>query len=218
MNSWMPDKTDVREVFDSIADSFSKTRQGGWSEVDGYIGELEGGELALDVGCGNGRYMEYLDERFSRVVGVDFSFNLLRYVSTGYAVLGDAEYLPVRDEIVDFCLYIATLHHIPGRESRNNTLSEIYRVLEPGGYVFLSVWAIEHKRFDGMRDEIRANDGDIYVPWRSGDLEETYQRYYHIFTEDELRDELGDSSLEIVDITNSSGNYFAELRKSRENI
>jgi len=206
------DKSDekhrLRETFDSIASSFDETRQEPWEDVREFVEGQEGG-LALDLGCGNGRHLGLLRERFTVAVGLDFSLSMLELCS-GATVRGDLTCLPFGDSCADAVLCIAAVHHLPSREERLEALEEMARVLRPEGEALVSVWAIEHPKFDGERDEIRASDGDVYVPWKRGDEER--DRYYHIHERDEFEALVANSVLK-GDVWESDGNYYAHLRR-----
>ncbi|MDZ7689531.1 MAG: methyltransferase domain-containing protein [Halobacteriales archaeon] len=204
------EKHRLRETFDAIASSFDETRQEPWEDVEEFVEGREGA-LALDLGCGNGRHLDLLRERFSVAVGMDFSRAMLR-ICDGAVVRGDLCALPFRDGHADTVLCIAALHHLPSREERLAALDEIARVLRPSGDALVSVWAIEHPKFDGERDEIRASGGDVHVPWRRGDEER--DRYYHIHEREEFESLVADSSLE-GSVWESEGNYYARLHPRR---
>lgn len=199
------EKKRLRRVFDEIAEEFSESRDEPWREVVDWVEDVDGG-LVLDLGCGNGRHMPALQRRFDRVVGVDFSRELLRRAGReGVVVQGDVARLPFRDSVADAVLYVAALHHLPSHEERLESLDEVGRVLRRGGRALVSVWAIEHGCFDGVRSEIRARDGDYYVGW--GD----YDRYYHVFDRRGFESLLGESGLRVEDVRLVGGNYYAEL-------
>lgn len=203
------EKHRLRETFDAIASSFDETRREPWEDVREFVEEQEGC-LALDLGCGNGRHLRVLRERFDAVVGIDFSRSMLE-LCDGAVVRGDLCALPFRDSCADTVLCIAALHHLPSRPERIAALDEIGRVLRDDGDALVSVWAIEHPKFDGERDEIRASDGDVYVPWKRGDEER--DRYYHIHERDGFEALVTDSSLE-GRVWESDGNYYACLRRA----
>jgi len=208
------EKRGLRAVFDEIADDFSRTRRRPWPEIETFVGDVPGGDLALDIGCGNGRNVPLLLGTCSRVVGVDFSRELLAIARTDHPdaafVCGDGTHLPITADVADVALCVAVLHHLPSTEARAALLAELDRVLAPGGRALLSVWAIEHSAFDGERDEIRANDNDTYVPWTDDDGT-THDRFYHIFEREELRSLLDASPLEIERLDLHNGNYYARL-------
>lgn len=197
----------LRETFDAIATSFDETRDEPWEDVREFV-ESKEGAVALDLGCGNGRHLDLLRKEFEMAVGLDFSLSMLQLCDAP-VVSGDLCALPFRDGCADVVLCVAALHHLPTRDERLAALDEIARVLRASGETLISVWAIEHPKFDGERDEIRASGGDVYVPWRRG--EEERERYYHIHERDEFEALVADSVLE-GEVWESDGNYYALLR------
>jgi ubiquinone/menaquinone biosynthesis C-methylase UbiE len=104
-----------------------------------------GAEL-LDVGCGNGRYFPYFEDRDARVVGVDlFPGMLAAAARRGRAslVAATAVRLPFADESFD----VVCLNHMLGFVSdRTGALRTAHRVLRPGGTVALTLNTREHSR------------------------------------------------------------------------
>ena len=208
---------DPQSTYDRIATHFSKTREYAWPEVESFLADRSG-DLALDVGCGNGRHTEALAARTEAAVGVDLSRGLLdeavdRARDRGFAdatafVHGDAAALPVRDGTADLAVYVATLHHLSPRDARIGSLNELARVLAPDGVALVSAWSTAHDRFD--RDE----GFDTTVDWTlpSG---ETVPRYYHIYSPAEFETDLGESALETRRTELSSGNCYAEVGPER---
>ena len=201
----------VGGTYDRIASHFARTREYPWPEVESFL-EGRSGELGLDLGCGNGRHAEPLAERTERVVGVDVSGNLLReaidrarrrgYEGAFTAVLGDAAALPLRRDVVEVAVYVAALHHLRPRERRVASLSELARVLTPGGRALVSAWSTESDRFD------RSGGFDTEVDWTLPGGR-TVPRFYHIYDPDEFRADLDASALRTVDAFVSSGNCYA---------
>ena len=208
---------DPQSTYDRIATHFSKTREYAWPEVESFLADRSG-DLALDVGCGNGRHTEALAARTEAAVGVDLSRGLLdeavdRARDRGFAdatafVHGDAAALPVRDGAADLAVYVATLHHLSPRDARIGSLNELARVLAPDGVALVSAWSTAHDRFN--RDE----GFDTTVDWTlpSG---ETVPRYYHIYSPAEFETDLGESALETRRTELSSGNCYAEVGPER---
>jgi SAM-dependent methyltransferase len=208
------EKRGVRRVFDEIADDFARTRQRPWPEIETFVEDVPAGDVALDIGCGNGRNVPLLLGACSRVVGIDFSRKLLAIAHTDNPeasfVCGDGTNLPITGGVADVVLCVAMLHHLPSAAERAALLDELGRVLAPGGRALLSVWAIEHPAFDGERAEIRANDNDTYVPWTDDDGS-THDRFYHIFEQEELQALLDASPLGVERLDLRNGNYYARL-------
>ncbi|WP_435063967.1 class I SAM-dependent methyltransferase [Halobaculum sp. EA56] len=202
-------------TYDRIAEHFSKTREHAWPEVESFL-EGRGGDVGLDVGCGNGRHCEPLRACVDRVVGVDVSGGLLgaaraRARDRGYAdgvsfVRGDAAALPVRDGRVDVAVYVAALHHLRSRERRVASLSELARVLAPGGRALVSAWSTAHDRFDADADAAAGFDTEVDWTLPGG---ETVPRFYHVYAPREFEADLADSRLRTDESFVSSGNCYA---------
>jgi len=97
----------------------------------------------LDLGTGTGRLLEALRDRAASVVAVDASPAMLeeakrRMSATGVDDvdfrLGDLGHLPLSDGEVDTVVANMVLHHAP---EPAQAVSEIYRVLRPGGTLLL---------------------------------------------------------------------------------
>ncbi|WP_313690873.1 class I SAM-dependent methyltransferase [Halorarum halobium] len=205
------ERREVAETYDRIASHFARTRRYAWPEVESFL-DGRSGQVALDVGCGNGRHSESLAERAERVVGVDVSEELIREAvdragERGYRdafapVLGDAAALPVRDDVVDVAVYVAAVHHLRPRARRVASLSELGRSLAPGGRALVSAWSTESDRFD-------AEEGfDTEVDWTLPGGR-TVPRFYHIYDPDEFRADLDASGVRTVEAFVSSGNCYA---------
>ena len=202
----------VRQTYDQIAGHFAKTRRYPWPEVESFVTAASGGDLGIDVGCGNGRHAELLADRVNRVVGVDVSVGLLgeaivRAREHGYQfepVAGDAAALPLATGCADLAVYVATLHHLPTREARINSLDELARVLALDGRALVSAWSTEHDRFD------REAGFDTTVDWTLPGGE-TVPRFYHVYDSEEFRKDIAASRLELLEFEVSSGNCYATV-------
>ncbi|MEM4780330.1 MAG: class I SAM-dependent methyltransferase [Halalkalicoccus sp.] len=205
----MDEPPSVRGTYDRIAGHFAATREYAWPEVEAFLAERTG-RVGLDVGCANGRHAEALDERTDRVVGVDVSRGLLaeardRADSRGFSidlVQGDASRPPVRDRVVDLAVYVATIHHLRGREARVRSLDELARALAPGGRGLVSAWSTAHEKFDSE------SGFDTTIDWTLPGGE-TVPRFYHIYDPAEFRAEIADSALSLDSFEISSGNCYA---------
>jgi len=206
----------VREVYDTIAEHFSKTRANPWAEVEAFLEDCPGGEWGLDVGCGNGRHLALLAERTDRATGVDASSALLGEardrLPAGRNVdlcVGDAASLPVAAGAVDVGLYVATLHHLPDRGTRRASLDELARVLAPDGRALVSAWSTAHDRFDAPAGADRGFDTTVDWTLPGG---ETVPRFYHIYALPEFEADLAASALTVAEAFVSSGNCYARVR------
>ncbi len=201
----------VRDTYDRIATHFASTREYAWPEVESFLEGREG-TVGLDLGCGNCRHAESLAPHVDRVLGVDVSRGLLetgrtRAIDRGFSVdliQGDASRLPLAADVVDVAVYVATLHHLPTRESRVASLGELARVLAPDGRALVSAWSTAHDNFD------REDGFDTTVEWTLPGGERV-DRFYHIYAPEEFEADLEASALEVVDWEISSGNCYAEV-------
>lgn len=211
----MNDHREVVRTYDRIAEHFAATREYAWPEVEAFLDDRDREvDVGLDVGCGNGRHSEALAQVADRVIGVDASVALLRVAGrrardrsfTLDRVAGDASRLPLRTDCVDLALYVATIHHLPTRDARIQSIEEIARVLDPAdGVSLVSTWSTAHERFD-------ADEGfDTTIDWTLPGGE-TVPRYYHIYSPDEFRDDLAAAGVHVEHFELSSGNCYVTIR------
>lgn len=209
----------LREVYDEIASHFSATRAYPWPEVEAFLADasVEPESLGLDVGCGNGRHSELLSEVVETAVGLDVSRGLLEEARSkmaedgwdGELLQGGAATLPLGAGTVDVAVYVATLHHLPDRETRVESLRELSRVLSDGGRALVSAWSTAHDRFDADPDTETGFETTVDWTLPGG---ETVPRFYYIYAPEEFERDMRESGLTIEDSYVSSGNCYAEVR------
>jgi SAM-dependent methyltransferase len=113
-----------------------------------FVDSLPVGSLVLNVGAGSSDYG-------SDVINLDIA------PTPGIHVVGVAEHLPFRDRVFDGIVFQAVLEHVTDSHA---ALTEIRRILRPGGSVFIEVPFIQgyhaaprdHRRFteQGLRAEL----------------------------------------------------------------
>lgn len=135
---------------------------------------LESGDRVLDVGCGLGGTLAYLNEHLDdmRLVGVNIDERQLQLCRTLKArgsnrlqwQLADACQLPFPDNSFDCVLSIEAMFHFT---SRRQFFSEVFRVLKPQGRFVATDMVIEKSLTDlqvpGFLFEAILSDG--YGPW-----------------------------------------------------
>lgn len=108
-------------------------------------------KVILDAGCGTGGNLAWL-ERYAvggKVVGLDFNNDALRFCSGRKherllrASIAD---LPFADSSIDLLTSFDVLGQLPVDGSAERAISEMYRVLKPGGVCFTRVAAYEWMR------------------------------------------------------------------------
>lgn len=189
----------TRNDYNLIAEDFSMTRGSIWPETKSLFDKyFFPGEKVLDLGCGNGRYFEYLKEKKVNYFGVDNSEKLIeiakaRYPEADFQVT-DALNLPFSDNFFDKVISIAVFHHIPSEELRISFLNEAKRILKPEGFLILTVWNWwDFRDLEGiflifkhailkLFGKSKLDFKDVFDPWA-----EKTDLYYHCFTKKELK-------------------------------
>lgn len=111
---------------------------------------IEKGDLVLDVGCGQGRHTSEICLWDCRIIGTDVnrddlkvakylvSFKLWAHQAVGIGdfAASDAQRLPFKDGVFDKVVCTEVLEHVPDHRA---ALSELIRVLKPGGLLAVSV-------------------------------------------------------------------------------
>lgn len=106
--------------------------------------------LILDLGCGAGRDLAYFAKAGFRVIGLDYSLNLLRIaktVSRQKVVLADLGMPPFAPATFDAVWALASLLHVPRYRIRT-VLSDIRGLLKPPGLFLASIREGRGERVD----------------------------------------------------------------------
>ncbi len=144
----------------------------------------------LDVGCGNGRFGQYIQQHQATVgyVGVDFSGGLLAEAQTQVKGLFYGRDLTQPGCLNDLGLFqaivcLAVLHHIPGLDNRRQLLAAMGERLERDGRLFISTWQFatnprQQRKIRpwsevGLSPE-DVEPGDYLLTWQRGELAYRY--------------------------------------------
>lgn len=190
----------------------------------------------LDVGCGNGRFGQFLDQQLPnfaiRYTGIDNSTALLKYaeeklqsttLKPQFFELDLIEQLLAKKDLVDnqsFDLVVAfgVFHHIPSFDLRNKLFQQLSALVAQNGILCISFWqflnsvklrerTIDPKTLDLDASEFEEND--YILDWRAG--EKPAHRYCHYTNNDEEIALLKQSELKVID------EYFADGATSNLN-
>jgi len=172
------------DIFNQIAPGWYNFRH--WSifrsELETLAQRWQGGKL-LNLGCAHGPDFLPFTGSF-QLYGVDFSREMIKFARkysqkfdfTVNITLADIKYLPFRAQTFDWVVSVATYHHLE-RQALPAALSELRRVLKPGGEAFITVWNHWQPRF-WLRGR------EVAVPWRKRG--KTLYRHYYLFSYPEL--------------------------------
>jgi len=205
---------DIETFYDTIADEFDKTRVRLWPCVISFLDEFQSNAEILDIGCGNGKYMNYRDD--INIKGIDISTNLIEICKKkGFDVIkAPMTDIPFTDNKFDGIICIASYHHLNNDDDRKKTLNEIYRILKPGGIAFIEVWGVIQTSPINKNAENFTKNANL-VKWTSVKTGQIFYRYYNIYSEGELDNEIKKLKPEfnIIDSGYEKGNYYIKIMK-----
>ena len=141
---------------------FYKEQRRPWRGI-GKVGDLDipSGSKVLDVGCGNGKTVGALLEMGMDVTGLDFSPSAIDQCVRAFGgkakfTIAECERMPFSDETFYAITAVHVLEHLDAIQL-SDTVSEIRRVLKPGGVVFVRSFAIGDSRAEGKESDVRGN-------------------------------------------------------------
>jgi len=194
-----PNDKKIKHVYDSIAESFYNLRQKPITNYANKLAKEWTPGLLLDVGCGVGISMLPFVKNGFECIGIDISpiqLKFARKFARKHNVkfrlkVGNVTKLPFDDNVFDYVISTAVIHHLDNKKKRLSALLELKRVLKQNGRLFISVWNYNQTRFLESKK-------DVYVPWTHKGV--VHQRYYHLFSKEELETLVKESRLKIVKI------------------
>ncbi|XP_066599582.1 alkylated DNA repair protein alkB homolog 8 isoform X2 [Prorops nasuta] len=233
----------VHKVYEEISNHFNDTRHSKWPKVANFLESLNKGELVLDVGCGNGKYLQGDPQLYK--MGCDRSSGLaqISHERGCQVLLCDCLHLPYKDSCLDAIICIAVIHHFSTKKRRISAISEMIRLLRPNGKCLIYVWAKEQKKdsvkstylkygqnkikphltcmktveqglvFPVHENRTEFTYSDMLVPWKRKGGGD-FLRYYHVFEEGELVDLCSQvPSINIKEVYYDQGNWCVILEK-----
>lgn len=207
----------LKSTYDQIADEFDSTRRYPGKEFWLFKDYIKPGSFIIDLGCGNGRFLKFLEEAAKNwqtpkfhYLGIDTNEKLLNLARKQFAhfpgesfILGDQTAIPIADNTADNIFNIRAFHHIPSWNLRLQAILEMKRVLKPNGILTITVWNLWQKKYwkELFKAIIRAiltfgsyDFNDTFIPWGKN-----YKRYYHAFTPTELNKLLSHAGFEVME-------------------
>jgi SAM-dependent methyltransferase len=210
------------QFYQTFAEDFSATRQRLQPGVVQVLDAVQLSASVLDLGCGNGQVAAYLAKRghTGSYLGLDSANNLVEIARE--LALPDAEFITrdlaapdwellLPDQVYDYVICFAVMHHIPSRELRIEFLNKVKRLLAPGGSFIHSNWQfLESQKLRervlpwetvGLSDQ-DVDEHDYLLDWRRGG---TGYRYVHYFTSAELHSLAEATGFKITGLFTSDG-------------
>ena len=205
----------TREDYNLIAPKFSGTRFDLWEELRPFKKLVKDGQNILDWGCGNGRLNFLFKDNKIKYFGLDQSEELLKFakeigegkVSFFHTATGDKHF---DDNFFDLAFLIASLHHLPDEKTRLDLLNKIYKELKPAGKIIITVWNLESDWAQSKleKDWEKMSENDFIIPWKNNKGELIVKRYYHHFSETELKDLLQRAGFKNIEMSYDSNVKF----------
>ena len=171
---------------------------------------MEVNSKVSDVGCGNGRNcLERRNElNYTGFEIVDNFIEISR--SKGIRVI-KSNILDIKspDDIYDYTMCIAVIHHLDSEERRIKSIQELIRITKPGGKILIYVWAKEQEKFSHYKNN------SIMVPWKVVKTGEVYDRFYYLFENAELETlvEKSNTDVKIIESGYQRDNYYVIIQK-----
>jgi ubiquinone/menaquinone biosynthesis C-methylase UbiE len=132
--------------FDWLAPHYDRLISSSHREIWMRLLDPEPGSLLVDAGGGTGRVVQRMDCSWCRVIVADASFKMLRQAAEkpGLSALQSfTESLPFPSNSIDRVIMVDALHHV---DNQAVTISELFRILKPGGILVIEEPDIRHFR------------------------------------------------------------------------
>jgi len=215
-----------RKFYTDFAGDFSSTRQSywpGWEVLSKILTKINFRfQSVLDVGCGNGRFLEFLLRKYDEFdyFGIDYSDSFIKqnrkkyqrkFVSFEVVDLSAVDVFKLRRKSFDLIVLIAILHHIPEAASRQKLLKYFSKKLNKNGVMVLTFWdfmgesALLRKIIPWQSINIDKNEveqGDYLLSWGKNNAA---LRYCHYFSEEEKYSVINSTGLEVRETYTADG-------------
>jgi ubiquinone/menaquinone biosynthesis C-methylase UbiE len=112
---------------------------------------LNSNSTVIDIGCGSGRFIKYLEGRYKKMVGIDPSSaifaadSLLGTDDNVELIQASTDNIPFPDNYFDFGYSLGVLHHIPDTQK---ALNDSVKKIKPGGHFLLYLYySLDNRSF-----------------------------------------------------------------------
>ena len=202
-----------QNTYEEISKEFSETRAYIWKCVKDFTGLIsDKNNRILEIGCGNGKNMEYIEKHTeSNIVGIDTCNHFVEICKKKNldVILSNSTKLPFPDNHFDYILCIAMFHHLLTIEDRNTSMNEFIRVMKPDSYGIITCWSTEQPE----DSKFKFTEGINIVPWK-GRQDINKIRYYYVYNQKMFQEYFETfTEIKIIQIYNEVGNWILLFRK-----
>lgn len=191
--------------YNQMADKFSNTRKNFWRDLEFIADYIGDGDVVLDYGCGNGRFLEIIKNKKINYTGVDISQKLIDLARKKYPnqknsffKIASQASLAFSDNFFNRIISVAVFHHFPEEYAREKA-RELYRITKPGGQVIITTWNLWQKKHWKNIFNFFISVGkifhigkyadfgfyDIFVPFKNNQGA-VFNRYHRVYTGNSL--------------------------------
>lgn len=181
----------TQKGYNQIAAQFSQTRNYLWKDLEIFNEYIKKGDKILDVGCGNGRFLDFLKDKKIEYLGIDYSENLIKQArercpDKNFLVENFLEKREKKGEKrvkYDVIVALAVLNHIPNKKLQLKFLENLKQNLKPNGYILMTNWNLFN--FKNKKNIWRSFSeflrlGGRLTTWKSGN--KSGNLFYYAFT------------------------------------
>lgn len=223
--------------YQKVESSFDESRSTAWTgwlrlvpSLVQLVSKLDQPIRVLDLGCGNGRFLTFLDQHIGsskfEYTGCDSAEGLLaRAQARANLHQGGAEFIQL--DIVEALLEnqlasrfsqsfhwivaFGVLHHVPGASMRRQFFGALHQLLHPSGTAAVAAWQFQHSPRllqRALKPELLGIDtqdlepNDYLLDWHRG---ANAARYCHLTTQSELYDLAAGAGFTVADEFDADG-------------
>lgn len=146
----------VEATYNTIADHFSQSRWKLWEDFIYFTPYIKDGQAILDIGCGNGRMIEFFQGKQVSYTGIDISGKLIEQAQVKYGnhslhpQFKKGNILELTEEgKYDVIFLIAVVQHLP-KPLQEEALRNVYRALKPGGVLLMTNWNMWQSKYNRL--------------------------------------------------------------------
>lgn len=181
------------EFYEKHAESFDKSRKNNfWQGFLNTLKYIESDSKILDIGCGNGRYYEFLHQNGINIdyLGVDNIEKFIKIAQENYPkakfeqkdIFQELEKIEDRYDLVSI---FGVTHHIPNKEFRHNWILTTAQLVAPKGSLVVSFWNFNITKADQdfKTKNYIPESGDYFLGWKN---DFSSHRFCHYFSDNEI--------------------------------